>query len=173
MGNTLLISKWNRNGKTYIVTALYQEQKLLEINLDPLEQQTILNNIYVGRVKNIVKNLNAAFIEIASGLPCYYALEDMRQPLFVKKINSPHLVQGDELVVQVIQESSKSKPPKVSTNLNFTGKYLILTSENTLVGISKKLDNTKRLELKEILSFHKSDDFGIILRTNADFESKE
>lgn len=173
MGNTLLISKWNRNGKTYIATALYQEQKLLEINLDPLEQQTILNNIYVGRVKNIVKNLNAAFIEIASGLPCYYALEDMRQPLFVKKINSPHLVQGDELVVQVIQESSKSKPPKVSTNLNFTGKYLILTSENTLVGISKKLDNTKRLELKEILSFHKSDDFGIIVRTNAAFASKE
>ena len=70
--NILLITRLNRNGRDYIVTALYQDKKMLEVTLEPVEQQSILGNIYVGRVKNIVKNLNAAFIEIAPGMPCYY-----------------------------------------------------------------------------------------------------
>ena len=93
--NKLLITKLNQKGNTYIASALYSEKRLLEINLELEGKQGILGNIYVGRVKNIVKNLNAAFIEIAPGVPCYYPLDEMKQPLFVKKINSPRLVQGD------------------------------------------------------------------------------
>lgn len=173
MGNALLITKLERNSRTYITTALFQGKKLLEVTLEPIEHRSLLGNIYVGRVKNVVKNLNAAFIEIAPGVPCYYSLEDMKQPLFVKKINSPRLVQGDELVVQVIRESTGSKPPKVSTNLNLTGKYLVLTSENTSVGISKKLDPSTRERLKEVLTFKEDRNFGLILRTNAAFAEPE
>ncbi len=171
--NTLLITKLKQNNKEYIATALYQDKKMLEVTLEPVEQQSILGNIYVGRVKNIVKNLNAAFIEIAPGMPCYYPLDEMKQPLFVKKINSPNMVQGDEVVVQVAQESSKSKPPKVTTNLNLSGKYLVLTSENKRIGISRKIAEEKREELKEHLSFDTLEDFGIIVRTNAASASKE
>ena len=167
MNNTLLITKLKQNNKEYIAAALYQEKKMLEVTLEPAEQQSILGNIYVGRVKNIVKNLNAAFIEIAPGMPCYYPLDEMKQPLFVKKINSPNMVQGDEVVVQVAQESSKSKPPKVTTNLNLSGKYLVLTSENKRIGISRKISEEKREGLKKHLSFDASEDFGIIVRTNA------
>lgn len=173
MENVLVVTKLRRNGRIYIVTALYEGKKLLEINLEPLEQKGILGNIYVGRVKNIVKNLNAAFIEIAPGMPCYYPLEDMRAPLFVKKINSPKLVQGDELVVQIAQESSKSKPPRVTTNLNLSGKYLVLTSENTKIGISKKIDSEMRNKLKKDLSFKSNGEFGLIVRTNAALAAKE
>lgn len=173
MGTTLLITRLQWNSRTYIATALYQDKKILELHLEPDGQQSILGNIYVGRVKNIVKNLNAAFIEIAPGIPCYYPLEELKQPLYVKKINSPRLVQGDELVVQVAQESSKSKPPKVTTNLNLTGNYLVLTSENTTLGISRKLDEKKRQELKQDLTFEKNSDYGIIVRTNAAFASRQ
>ncbi|MCI9136573.1 MAG: ribonuclease E/G [Lachnospiraceae bacterium] len=173
MENVLVVTKLRRNGRIYIVTALYEGKKLLEINLEPLEQKGILGNIYVGRVKNIVKNLNAAFIEIAPGMPCYYPLEDMRAPLFVKKINSPKLVQGDELVVQIAQESSKSKPPRVTTNLNLSGKYLVLTSENIKIGISKKIDSEMRNKLKKDLSFKSNGEFGLIVRTNAALAAKE
>ena len=173
MENVLVVTKLRRNGRIYIVTALYEGKKLLEINLEPLEQKGILGNIYVGRVKNIVKNLNAAFIEIAPGMPCYYPLEDMRAPLFVKKINSPKLVQGDELVVQIAQESSKSKPPRVTTNLNLSGKYLVLTSENTKIGISKKINSEMRNKLKKDLSFKSNGEFGLIVRTNAALAAKE
>ena len=136
-------------------------------------KESILGNIYVGRVKNIVKNLNAAFIEIAPKKPCYYSLEDVKEPLYTKKINSPRMVQGDEVVVQVVQESSKSKPPKVSTNLNLTGKYLVITSENRTFGISRKLDAEERQRLREAIPFEAGGEFGLIVRTNAASASTE
>ena len=169
----VLVTKIFQRKKSFIATALYQENKLVEVSLESLEQQGILGNIYVGRVKDIVKNLNAAFIEIAPGVPCYYSLEDLKNPLYVKKINSPRLVQGDEVVVQVVRESSGSKPPKVSTNLNFSGKYLVLTSENQSLGISKKLNQETREKLRKTLTFEEDRDYGVIVRTNAAAASLE
>ncbi|MCI9531022.1 MAG: ribonuclease E/G [Lachnospiraceae bacterium] len=173
MGNTLLITKIEKNGKACIASALFQDKKLLEISLEAAGAGSILGNIYIGRVKNIVKNLNAAFIEIAPGKPCYYNLEDIRQPLYTKKINSPRMVQGDEVVVQVVQENSKSKPPKVSTNLNLAGKYLVVTSENCTLGISRKLDADTRERLRKALPFQPDGSFGVIVRTNAAAASTE
>lgn len=167
MGNKLLITKLNRNNITYIATALYSEKQLLELYLEPVEQESILDNIYVGRVKDVVKNLNAAFIEIAPKKPCYYSLEDCHNPLYVKKIKSPRMVQGDEVVVQVVKENIKTKPPKVSTNLTFSGTYLILTTENTSLGISRKLPEEERERLRELLGPYKNDKFGLVVRTNA------
>lgn len=167
MGNKLLITKLNRNNITYIATALYSEKQLLELYLESVEQESILDNIYVGRVKDVVKNLNAAFIEIAPKKPCYYSLEDCHNPLYVKKINSPRMVQGDEVVVQVVKENIKTKPPKVSTNLTFSGTYLILTTENTSLGISRKLPEEERERLRELLGPYKNDKFGLVVRTNA------
>lgn len=167
METKLLITKLIRNHTTYIATALYSGKKLLELYLEPTEQESILNNIYVGRVKDIVKNLNAAFIEIAPGKPCYYSLEDCHNPLYVKKINSPRMVQGDEVVVQVVKENIKTKPPKVSTNLTFTGTYLVLTTENTALGISRKLPDEERERLKQLLEPYRNNKFGIVVRTNA------
>lgn len=154
MKQKLIITNVVRNKIKYTACALYEENRLLEVSLQPKEDSThphtdlqgqkaetgILGNIYVGRVKDVVKNLNAAFIEIAPGVPCYYSLEEFQNPIFVKKINSPRLVQGDELLVQVAKESIKTKPPRVTTNLNFTGKYLVLTTGNRGLGISRKLD---------------------------------
>lgn len=173
MDNILLITKLIWNHKNYIATALYHGRKLSEISLEALDGQSILGNIYVGRVKDIVKNLNAAFIEIAPGVPCYYNLDELKNPLYVKKIGSPHMVQGDEVLVQVVRESSKGKPPKVSTNLNFSGKYLVLTNENISFGISKKLDAETKKRLKNALEFEEGSDFGIIIRTNAANASAE
>lgn len=167
MGKILLITKLNRLNQTYTVTALYSGKRLLEIYLEPVSCRSILNNIYVGRVRDIVKNLNAAFIEIEPGKPCYYSLEDCKNPLYVKKINSPRMVQGDEVVVQVVKENIKTKPPKVSTNLNFTGTYLILTTENTSLGVSKKMLPETRAAFKKALAPYVNQEFGLIVRTNA------
>lgn len=173
MKQKVIITKICWLHQEYLATALYQDWKLMEINLEAIDKQSILGNIYVGRVKNIVKNLNAAFIEIAPGLPCYYPMDNIQSPLYVKKANSLNLVQGDEVVVQVIRESTGKKPPKVSTNLNLTGKYLVLTSENTTLGISRKLSQEVRENLKKNLIFEENSDFGIIVRTNASNASTE
>lgn len=173
MNHTLLITKLTWKNRSYLATAFYHQKQLLEVSLESLDNQNILGNIYVGRVKDIVKNLNAAFIEIAPGVPCYYDLDDLNNPLYVKKINSPRMVQGDEVVVQVIRESSGSKPPRVSTNLNFSGKYLALTSRKNSLGISRKLDAETKKRLKESIDFTEDCEFGLVIRTNAAHASED
>lgn len=173
MEQKLIITRLTRNQKNYTVCAMYEDRHLLEVSAQTEENESILGNIYVGRVKDVVKSLNAAFIEIAPGIPCYYPLDELKAPVYVKKINSPRLVQGDELLVQVAKESIKTKPPRVTTNLNFTGKYLVLTTENKTLGFSKKLDKETRTRWKGFIESHKSPEFGLIVRTNSKNVSSE
>lgn len=147
--------------------ATVSEQRLVEVRCRKVEQESILGNIYVGRVQKVVPNIRAAFIEIQPGLACYYSMEEAAEPIFVKKIPSKKLVQGDELLVQVTRESVKTKAPTVSANLNVTGRYLVLTSGDHRLGFSSKLTKLEKEHYREILSGCKNENFGIIVRTNA------
>ncbi len=169
----LIITNLTQNQTTYTVCGLYEDRRLVELHGQRAGSQGLLGNIYVGRVKDVVKNLNAAFIEIKPGLACYFSLEDLKNPVYVKKINSPRLVQGDELYVQVEKESMKTKPPRVSVNLSFTGKYLVLTTGNQTLGLSKKLDKETRSRLKALVEPHRDPRFGLVLRTNSQTASEE
>lgn len=171
MNTKLIVTRLTRNQREYNVCAFYQDNRLLEVTAQPKEADSILGNIYVGRVKDVVQNLNAAFIEIAPGVSCYFSMEDLKNPVYVKKINSSRLVKGDELLVQVEKESMKTKPPRVTTNLSFTGKYLVLTTGNRTLGISKKLNSDARTRLKQLLEDQST--YGILARTNSAAASKE
>lgn len=173
MQNQLIITNLTRNQTEYTVCGLYEKKKLVEVQVQPKDSETLLGNIYVGRVKDVVKNLNAAFIEIAAGLACYFSLEDMKNPIYVKKINSPSLVKGDELYVQVEKESMKTKPPQVTANLSFTGKYLVLTTGNQTLGVSRKIDRQTGGRLKSLMEGHMDPDFGLVLRTNSQTATEE
>ncbi len=151
----------------YLFTGLFSDSTLIEVHLEKKTRPSILGNIYIGRVQKIVKNLNAAFIEIQPGINGYYPLEQCKAPVYIKKINSPSMVQGDELLVQIAKENLKTKLPVLSTNLNLTGKYCVLTSENKKLGISAKIGSEKRKELTELFKDKQDEAFGIIVRTNA------
>ena len=155
--------------QNFIVSALYDEnKKMIEVSLSSPEEEGILGNLYIGRVENVVKNLNAAFIRISPNQICYYSMDEYRHPLFTKKISQKKpLVEGEELVVQVSREALKTKDPAVTTNLNFTGKYAVLTTENQQIGVSSKLSKTDRERLKQLIEGIEHPDFGLILRTNA------
>ena len=150
-----------------ILAALKEGDKVVELHLDEEERNSLLGNIYIGRVHNIVKNIHAAFIEVGDGLQCYYSLSDNKDPIFLKKGSSPKLQAGDELLVQVCRENLKSKPPAVTSNLNFTGNYVVLTTENKSIGFSSKLSKEEKQQLGEWLKPFVSDRFGCIVRTNA------
>ena len=150
-----------------ILTALKEGDKVVELHLDEEERNSLLGNIYIGRVHNIVKNIHAAFIEIGNGMQCYYSLSDNKAPIFLKKGNSSQLQAGDELLVQVCRENLKSKPPAVTSNLNFTGNYVVLTTENKSTGFSSKLSKEEKQRLGEWLQPFVSERFGCIVRTNA------
>ena len=165
--NRLIITKVRNN----IISCLYQDQKMVQLNIYPKNQssQNLLGNIYVGKVKNIVKNINAAFVEISHGLICYLSLEKAINPIFTKEKKQSNITIGDELFVQVSKVNVKTKAPVVTVDLNFTGKYVVLIHGKPMVAISSKITNPiKREELKECLSKYQGDSYGFIARTNSE-----
>jgi ribonuclease G len=139
----------------------------MELSLIPEENVSILGNIYVGKVKNIVKNIQAAFVEIADGVLCYLPLEDVKAPIYTKPKKQEKLVEGDELLVQISREAVKTKAPSVTTNLSLTGKYLVMTTGNHVIGYSSKLKPEKKERLKNLVQTLDVNGIGLIIRTNA------
>lgn len=126
-----------------------------------------IGDIYIGKVKNIVRNIGAAFIEIESGVNCYYDMKDAENAIFTEKAGKKPLCIGDELVVQISREAVKTKAPTVTSNISLTGRYAVLTHGNTRIGVSSKLPRKMRDEYREKLQSYQNDRFGIIVRTNA------
>lgn len=146
----------------------FEDRKAVELIYEKLNPKVdTLGNIYIGRVENVVTNINAAFIEIAPKVPCYYSLKDNQNPIFTQKIGKKPICQGEQLLVQVQKEAMKTKVPTVSANLNFTGEYVVLTTGNKTIGVSKKVSNADGKALKELLVRYQSDEYGMIARTNA------
>ncbi|MDE6970432.1 MAG: hypothetical protein K2P69_11840, partial [Eubacterium sp.] len=69
-----------RQTMRYQVCALYEDSRMIETELHRADTETILNHIYVARVKNVVASLHAAFVEIAQGTVCYLPLEALNHP---------------------------------------------------------------------------------------------
>ena len=161
MNRKLIIERYEGQ----IITVLFENEEAVELHCS--ENETILGNIYVGKVKNIVNNIHAAFIEIADGMECYYAIEENSSPIFTHKVGKKPLCIGDELLVQVSKEAVKTKVPTVSSNLNFTGKYAVLTTGDTRIGVSAKVAKGQKERLQQLVMPYANEKYGFIMRTNA------
>ncbi len=162
--NKLIITRW----KNSVITLLQTEKEVVQIDLEPEQGQSILGNIYIGKVNNIVKNINAAFIDIGNGQMGYLSLTDACIHYTDQRIFDGKLRQGDEIVVQVEREAVKAKAPVLTGNLNVTGRYFVLTSGKKQIGFSSKItDQVWKRKMKSYLESVKEEDFGIIVRTNA------
>lgn len=153
--------------KGVLADVLYEDGNLMELSLIPEETVSLLGNIYIGKVKNIVKNIQAAFVEIEDGMLCYLPLEDIKAPVYTKPKKQDRLVEGDELLVQVSREAVKTKAPSVTTNLSLTGKYLVMTTGSRTVGYSSKLKRAEKERLKTLVNGWELPQTGLIVRTNA------
>jgi Ribonucleases G and E len=176
--NKLIITRWNSR----ILTALFSGKEILELGLE--EEASILGNIYIGRINRIVKNLNAAFVDFGEGFTGYYSLEDNPISLPVSRalalsepekpepensdlFSSRNLKGGDEIIVQVAKEAIRTKDPVLTANLNFTGKYAVLTAGKKSVSFSSKIhDRTWKDELRPRLEKLIGEKTGVIVRTN-------
>lgn len=167
MKRKILIEKTEGQIRTFFL----ENDEIVEIHCAPADEESagrhLLGNIYVGKVKNIVPNIGAAFVEIESGVNCYYDMKDAEHAVFTHKIGKKPLCIGDELVVQISKEAVKTKAPTVTGNISFTGRYAVLTHGNTRIGVSSKIPKKVREEYKERLRQFQNDRFGIIVRTNA------
>lgn len=152
LSNILVVSKVRNK----ILGFQFEENKLSRIY--NLENKSLVGNIYVGYVKDIVKNLNAAFVEI-----------DGESKGFLSLKNYPHKIkQGDKILVQVAGDKVKTKDYLLTWKLNISVGSVILTVGNNNFSISKKIDDSLlREQYKNSFSHFCTDEYGFILRTNA------
>jgi ribonuclease G len=131
-----------RSFTAYLI--LDEKRQIVDLQVFEPEEQTLLDNIYVAYVEKIVPNIQAAFVRIGDGQKCYLPFSELKSPIFCKKQSQTKpICEGDELIVQVIRDAVKTKEPVVSTKLTIHGHYALLTSDNTVIGVSKKLSNDR------------------------------
>ena len=178
MDQKLVITKQDNK----IISAFFEGRDMVQVSVNAAQEEGILGNIYLGKVKNIIKNINAAFVEIAEGRMCYYSMSENRYPIMAQlqdkelsdKLEEVKVKIGDELVVQVSKEDVKTKAPVVTSNINLTGKYIALTYGKATIGVSAKIEDEKeRRRLKELVKRYEHKQYGFIIRTNAAFMQEE
>lgn len=146
----LVITKKNHNNKDIIVGAIIENDKLMEFF--PIDTDTIIGNIYVGKIDKIINNINALFIN-AEGQNFYFSLNDNRDNIIFinnKKDKIPRV--GDDILFQVTKEPVKLKQATAGGIITLTGKNIIIDTSG-VIGISSKIkDLEKRTRLKAMLN---------------------
>ena len=175
--NKLIITEMLLNEVPCTVCAIVQDQKVIELRLEPSGKKNTLNNIYVGQVENIAANIQAAFVRLSDSVNGYLPLNQCTNAIYTdgRKTDQP-LRPGDQLLVQINREAMKGKLPALTANLNFSGKYLVLTTGNRKIGFSNKLSKEESSLLNKWLEEERSlpeREYGIIARTNAAEASKK
>ena len=146
--------------KNRICAMTFCDNQLEDLHVDA--KDALLGSIYVAKVKNINKNINAAFVELFDGQMAFLPLEDVQGRAFLQNGFSSQkndsskvtrLREGDELPVQVVKEGVKTKDPVVTTKLSVNGAYAVVTLDKRKGGLqySKKLSKEKKQELHALL----------------------
>ena len=141
------------------------------------EQTTLIGNIYLGRVQNVLPSMEAAFIDIGQGRNgVIYAGEiDWKSAgLGGRSRRIEHaLKSGDQVVVQVTKDPVGHKGARLTTQISLAGRYLVYVPGGRSAGISRKLPAPERKRLKEILHNVVPGTGGAIIRTAAEGASEE
>lgn len=165
-----IVVKWHGE----LVSLLFHGSRLMLAHAeDAGDGENLLGNIYVARVRNVVKDLHAAFVEIAPGQGCFLDLRDADEPLLLNRNYDGRLLAEDEVIVQVNKEAMKTKPPSVTCCISMDGKYCAAVKGRPGLAFSAKLPARvkERIHAGMVSSGFPlekyTEKFGIIVRTNA------
>ena len=160
--------------KNRVIAGLVDDTGLVEAQVVKIDEESLLGNIYLGKVKNIVKNINSAFIEVEDKQMVYLALSEVKTPVVASNDHPGKLRVGDELIVQVTKDSARNKAPLATSDFSLAGKYVVLVHGRKAIGISQKIkDDAKRKSLKELLKPYLGENYAFIVRTNAETAPEE
>lgn len=172
MSSALLIIERNEQ----ILSLLYQENRLVQVKAHNKREEKAsslpLGAIFIGKVKNVVPAIDAAFVEVCNGKMGFLPMKQVKNPIIVNRKYDGRIVAGDEILVQIEKEGIKTKDPGLTCNLSFTGKYVVLTIGKHGVGFSSKLDNKtksfwkQQLEEWKIEEILQKENAGMVVRTN-------
>lgn len=174
-------------GETRI--AILEKGRLVELYLEQPENERMVGDIYLGKVVNVVKGIHAAFVDIGHDQDAFLHFSDIgdnlleykafidlngKQKRSTERRARPVPKEGQEILVQIIKEPISSKGARVSTELSFPGRFLVLVPNSDIAGVSKKIYRIKeKRELKKIVRGIKPQGFGLIARTVAESKSEE
>lgn len=152
--------------KNRICALGFRQNSLEELHVDT--QEFLLNSIYIAKVKNISKNINAAFVELFDGQMAFLPLDDVIDCPFVTSSDG-RLREGDEIPVQIIKEAVKTKDPVVTTKLSINGAYCVVSLDKRKGGFqfSKKLSAGQKNAIKASLTELSTDSYAVVIRTGA------
>ncbi len=165
--------------------ALLEDGRLLEYYMDEENSNRNEGNIYVGIVKNVIKGMQAAFVDIGTEKNSFIHLKDILDKIDEKnlenittnndKINISDVIkEGQRLLVQVKKDSNLQKGARVSTHINLPSKYIALMPNTDIITVSQKIEDKKEQErLIKLVKENLSPENGAIIRTSAAGKNQE
>ncbi|WP_194819061.1 translation initiation factor IF-2 N-terminal domain-containing protein [Nocardia sp. XZ_19_385] len=149
--------------------AVLEDDILVEHFVTNTGSASMVGNIYLGRVQNVLPSMEAAFIDIGRGRNGVLYAGEVNWDLAglggkERKIEQA-LKPGDQVLVQVSKDPVGHKGARLTTQISLAGRFLVYVPGGTSTGISRKLPDTERKRLKEILRDIVPADAGVIIRT--------
>ncbi len=181
-----------------ISIALLEDKQLVEYQNEPRSASYAVGNIYIGKVRKLMPGLNACFVDVGSERDAFLHYLDLglqfssfekylkqvasdRKKLFPlqKATHQPDLPKdgsvqnylkvGQEVLVQVVKEPINTKGPRLTCDLSFAGRYMVLIPFGDKVSVSSKIKKgEERSRLKQLVQSMKPKNFGVIVRTVAE-----
>lgn len=179
-----------------ISIALLEDKRLVEFQQEAKAEQYSVGNIYLAKVKKIMTGLNACFVNVGYERDAflhyldlgthYNALEkylkyaaDGKDISLSKVVGEPALEKdgniqstlksGQEILVQIVKEPISTKGPRLTCEISFAGRFLVLVPFSDKISVSSKIKNGKeRARLKQLIHTIKPKNFGVIIRTVAE-----
>jgi ribonuclease E len=157
--------------------AVLEDGILVEHYVDKASHQSYVGNVYLGKVQNVLPSMEAAFVDIGKGRNAVlYAGEvnfDATGLEGVAKRIESALKSGQSIMVQVTKDPIGHKGARLTSQVSLPGRYLVYVPGASMTGISRKLPDTERTRLKQILKKVAPEDGGIIVRTAAEGATEE
>lgn len=160
-----------------IQIGVLEDGVLAEHFVSQTQQDSLIGNVYLGKVQNVLPSMEAAFIDIGRG---------RNAVLYAGEVNwdaagldgAPRRIEralksGDSVLVQVTKDPIGHKGPRLTSQISLPGRFLVYVPGGSMTGISRKLPDTERARLKKILKDHLPDGAGVIVRTAAEGASEE
>ncbi|HEV7185186.1 MAG TPA: Rne/Rng family ribonuclease [Leifsonia sp.] len=160
-----------------IQIGVLEDKVLVEHYVAKSQEASLIGNVYIGRVQNVLPSMEAAFVDIGrgrnavlySGEVDWDAAETGNQPRRIELALKP----GDRVLVQVTKDPVGHKGARLTSQVSLPGRYLVYVPNGSMNGISRKLPDTERARLKKILKEVLPENTGVIVRTAAEGATEE
>jgi ribonuclease E len=160
-----------------IQIGVLEDKVLVEHYVARSQEASLIGNVYLGRVQNVLPSMEAAFVDIGrgrnavlySGEVDWDAVETGNQPRRIELA----LKAGDRVLVQVTKDPVGHKGARLTSQISLPGRYLVYVPNGSMNGISRKLPDTERSRLKKILKEVLPENAGVIVRTAAEGATEE